>query len=101
MFRSRFLLLFGALAIAAWPCQITLPEKPDALRFAVIGDSGTGSRAQYDVAKQMADCYKAFAFQFVIMNGDNIYGSQGPKDFKSKFEEPYKPLLDAGVKFYA
>ena len=24
-----------------------------------------------------------------------------PQDFKKKFEMPYKPLLDAGVKFYA
>jgi hypothetical protein len=35
------------------------------------------------------------------MLGDNIYGGQGAEDFKSKFEVPYKPLLDAGVKFYA
>ena len=35
------------------------------------------------------------------MLGDNIYGGQGPRDFVDKFENPYKPLLDAGVKFYA
>jgi predicted MPP superfamily phosphohydrolase len=37
----------------------------------------------------------------VIMLGDNLYGSQRPADFVQKFERPYKPLLDAGVKFYA
>jgi 3',5'-cyclic AMP phosphodiesterase CpdA len=37
----------------------------------------------------------------VIMLGDNLYGSQGAADFVLKFERPYKPLLDAGVKFYA
>jgi 3',5'-cyclic AMP phosphodiesterase CpdA len=37
----------------------------------------------------------------VIMLGDNIYGGQSPRDFVDKFENPYKPLLDAGVKFYA
>jgi 3',5'-cyclic AMP phosphodiesterase CpdA len=37
----------------------------------------------------------------VIMLGDNIYGSHSPQDFARKFEQPYKPLLDAGVKFYA
>jgi 3',5'-cyclic AMP phosphodiesterase CpdA len=35
------------------------------------------------------------------MLGDNMYGSQNPRDFVQKFERPYKPLLDAGVKFYA
>ena len=35
------------------------------------------------------------------MLGDNIYGGDSPRDFARKFEEPYKPLLDAGVKFYA
>jgi predicted MPP superfamily phosphohydrolase len=33
--------------------------------------------------------------------GDNLYGSERPQDFQKKFEIPYKPLLDAGVKFYA
>jgi predicted MPP superfamily phosphohydrolase len=40
-------------------------------------------------------------FDFVIMLGDNIYGSHHPNDFTQKFELPYKPMLDAGVKFYA
>jgi Calcineurin-like phosphoesterase len=35
------------------------------------------------------------------MVGDNIYGSERPQDFQKKFEMPYKPLLDAGVTFYA
>jgi calcineurin-like phosphoesterase family protein len=37
----------------------------------------------------------------VILVGDNLYGSERPQDFERKFELPYKPLLDAGVKFYA
>ena len=35
------------------------------------------------------------------MLGDNMYGSERAIDFVNKFEKPYKPLLDAGVKFYA
>jgi Calcineurin-like phosphoesterase len=33
--------------------------------------------------------------------GDNIYGNDSVGDYQRKFELPYKPLLDAGVKFYA
>ena len=40
-------------------------------------------------------------FDFVTMDGDNIYGGHSPSDFHLKFEEPYKALLDEGVKFYA
>ena len=67
----------------------------------MIGDSGTGDQAQYDVARQMDDFRQKFSFDFVIMLGDNIYNGHAPKDFVNKFENPYKPLLDSGVKFYA
>ena len=43
-----------------------------------------------------------FDYKFVLMAGDNIYeGPATEDDYRLKFEEPYKPLLDAGVKFYA
>ena len=80
---------------------LKLPLQEKSVRFAVIGDSGTGEREQYDVAKQLELYRQKVAFDFVIMLGDNIYGGHTPKDFADKFEQPYKPLLDAGVKFYA
>ena len=49
----------------------------------------------------MAKVHERFPFELVITVGDNLYGSQRPKDFQTKFELPYKVLLDAGVKFYA
>jgi hypothetical protein len=35
------------------------------------------------------------------MTGDNLYGSERPKDYERKFALPYKALIDGGVKFYA
>jgi hypothetical protein len=35
------------------------------------------------------------------MLGDNIYGTHTPEDYRLKFEEPYRALLDAGVTFHA
>lgn len=81
--------------------DIKLPLKANSIRFAVIGDSGTGGREQYAIAEQMETFRQKVRFDFVIMLGDNIYGGHSPKDFANKFERPYKPLLDAGVKFYA
>jgi len=72
------------------------------IRFAVIGDTGTASTAQYDVGKQMVAFRSKFSFDFVIMVGDNLYGgSASADDFKTKFEGPYAQLLGGKVKFYA
>lgn len=88
-------------ATAAPPVDVRLPMKPKSVRFAVIGDNGTGDRPQYQVAEQMQRMHDAFPFDFVVMLGDNLYGGESPNDFKRKFEEPYAPLLSGGVKFYA
>lgn len=69
--------------------------------MAVIGDGGTGGKGQYEVAEQMEKYREKVSFDFVVMLGDNIYGGESTADMKKKFEDPYKPLLDAGVKFYA
>jgi 3',5'-cyclic AMP phosphodiesterase CpdA len=80
---------------------VELTGSPDAVRFAVIGDNGTGEQAQYEVGRQMAVAHGRFPFEFVLMLGDNMYGRQQPEDFRDKFERPYAALLAAGVTFYA
>ena len=85
----------------AAPLPLTLPNKADSLKFAVLGDFGTGSKEQYQLAAQMKRVHDQFPYELVILVGDNLYGSERPQDFVKKFETPYKPLLDAGVKFYA
>ncbi len=81
--------------------ELQLPLKPNSVRFAAIGDMGTGKPPQYEVAQRMIGVRSDFPFDFVITMGDNIYGGSRPRDYEKKFELPYKPLLDAGVKFYA
>jgi len=78
-----------------------LPNKADSLKFAIIGDSGTGASAQYKVAEQLIASRAKFQYEFVLMMGDNLYSGSGEKDYKKKFELPYKTLLDSRVKFYA
>lgn len=93
------LTLTVALARAASPPAPVLQN--GSLKFAVIGDNGNGERVEYDVGDQMAKARGTFPFDMVIMLGDNMYGSQSPKDFVNKFERPYADLLKAGVVFYA
>ena len=75
-----------------------LPNRANSVKFAAIGDNGTGSSEQTQVGAQMVKSRASFPFDFVIMLGDNMYG---PTDFVRKFELPYAALLTAGVKFQA
>ena len=65
-------------AQAAVAPRLTLPRKPGSIRFAVIGDSGRGHRPQYEIAAQMQAFRKEFAYDFVLMLGDNVYDSARP-----------------------
>jgi 3',5'-cyclic AMP phosphodiesterase CpdA len=81
---------------------LTLPaHSEEPLRFAVIGDTGTGAKAQYQIADRLTAARGKVPFEFVIMLGDNLYGGEAPGDFRKKFEKPYQNLLNSGIKFYA
>jgi hypothetical protein len=100
----RFLisaLLLLSLSFPGSAGDLLLPLRADSIRFAVIGDSGTGEKGEYEIGALLADYRTKFPFEFVIMMGDNLYGGEGPRDYQRKFELPFKALLDAGVKFYA
>lgn len=97
-----FVLMLLVLAVSALIAQdFTVPMKNGSVKFAVIGDTGTGDKHQLAVAKQLTATRAKFPFEFVVMVGDNIYGGNSARDYDKKFALPYKPLLDAGVKFYA
>jgi DNA repair exonuclease SbcCD nuclease subunit len=99
-FLMSVLLLVG-LTVAVPAQDLKLPMKMGSVKFAVIGDTGTGDSHQLAVARQLAAYRSKFPFDFVIMMGDNLYGGNSPKDYDKKFAIPYRPLTDAGVKFYA
>jgi hypothetical protein len=95
-------LIVRELSVDAAQGSMTLPNRADSVKFAVIGDSGRGWRPQHEVAARMVEYRTRFPFTFVLMAGDNIYeGPATPDDYRIKFEEPYKSLLDAGVRFFA
>lgn len=66
------------------------------IRFFATGDTGTGAKGQYDVAKAIEDKCKKDGCDFGILLGDNIYNSGvssiNDKQFIDKFENPYKKL---------
>ncbi|HEX4682876.1 MAG TPA: metallophosphoesterase [Gemmatimonadaceae bacterium] len=101
---ARLLITLVVAASTLWSVtaqDLTLPTAANSLKFAAMGDTGSGDTEQFDVANQMARFRAKFPFDMVIMLGDNIYGGQGASDLAKKFAQPYKALLDEGVKFYA
>ena len=89
------------LPIAGEVGALSLPNALASVKFAVIGDSGRGWRPQHEVAQQMVAYRARFPFAFVLMAGDNIYeGPATARDYREKFEEPYRQLLEDGVAIF-
>ena len=99
--RVLLAILLLVLAAPLTSQDLKLPNKEVSVKFAVLGDTGTGSNDQIGVAKMLTAYRAKFRFDFALLLGDNLYGSENPRDYVRKFETPYKALLDAGVKFYA
>jgi 3',5'-cyclic AMP phosphodiesterase CpdA len=81
--------------------SVILPMREGSVRIAVFGDTGRGSKEQYELGRVMNTYRQVFPYDMVIMTGDNIYGPDSAADMKKKFEDVYRPLIDQGVKFYA
>ncbi len=64
-------------------------------RFAVWGDSGTGSREQLEVASLAA----ATDPDLVLITGDVVYSSGAPHEIRPHYFEPYADFIDH-VPFY-
>lgn len=69
----------------------------DAVRFAVVGDSGTGGRNALRVGGQMAEAYRDRPFGLLVHTGDLVYYGDLVSRYTQVVERPFGPLLDAGV----
>jgi predicted phosphodiesterase len=94
-------MVFLLLLLIAHAQDVTLPLRSNSTRFLVLGDTGTGGREQREIGVRAEQYRQKTRFDFALLLGDNLYGSERPQDYVRKFEEPYRPLLEAGVKFYA
>ena len=101
MRRAFIVTLAFVLPLAAAAQELRLPNKDGSVKFAVIGDSGEPGTGQTAVARQMHTWLSKYPYKFVLMTGDNLYGSERARDYERKFSIPFKALLDAGVQFYA
>jgi hypothetical protein len=90
-----------ANAAAPAPVKVSLPNRKGSVRFAVIGDTGTGTDKQHQLGDILLRSRQAFPYEFVLLLGDNLYGGEKPADYKAKFQDVYQELLNQKIKFYA
>ncbi|MGD9712136.1 MAG: metallophosphoesterase [Thermomicrobiales bacterium] len=67
----------------------TAPDASGSVRFAAIGDSGTGSHAQYDIAAQLG----AADPDLVLHTGDVVYRRGALCHYGPKYFAPYETLI--------
>ena len=99
--RRAIIVALALCALGAATADGQAPAPADPVRFAVIGDMGTGTTRQYETGARLNTERQRFPYAFVITVGDNIYGSQNEQNLRRKFELPYKSIIDAGIPFYA
>lgn len=103
---ATLLLVFSAL-LSTTAQEFALPSVPTSVKFAVIGDSGTGEPAQYQVAAQMTRFHATFAFdrtsshfrQSPVPDRPSI-----PGRFTDKHEgtaSPFPPVHESPSPFFA
>src|SRR5262245_59788205 len=82
------------------PSSIFCSPVNDKIRFAVMGDWGTGDRDEIGVAKQMFAAHQRQPFDFVNSAGDNIYSNGAGRHFARNIEQPFANYLKERDKFY-
>ncbi|MEW6127605.1 MAG: metallophosphoesterase [Acidobacteriota bacterium] len=103
MTRRQALLSIAALSAGTLikPSSVFCSPVKDKLRFAVIGDWGTGDTDAINTAKQLITAHQSSALDFVISAGDNVYPNGSGRYFAKCFEQPFSELVKQKIKFYA
>ena len=96
--RSTIAILLTAVLLFHLTNVITVSQS---LTFAVVGDTGESGAEQRAIAAQMNNQRIKRKFDVALLLGDNIYPDGIGQGLEKEFAEPFKALLDAGVKFYA
>lgn len=100
--RREALLSIATMSAGAFikPSSVFCSPVKDKLRFAVVGDWGTGGSDQAAIARQMFLAHQRSAFDFVISAGDNVYPNGSGRYFAKHFEQPFAELLKERINFY-
>ncbi len=90
-------------SVASAAPAASLPDaESSVVRFAALGDTGSGEAGQREVARALATKCASAGCDFVTLLGDNLYpsgaSSSHAAEFESRFEVPYR---DVATDFFA
>ncbi len=94
-------LFVAALLVAGLPLsmaaqELRLPNKEGSVKFAVIGDSGTGGRNARQIGRQMAEPYRRSPFGLLVHPGDIVYYGDLATRYEQVFVHPLRPSSRPG-----
>jgi 3',5'-cyclic AMP phosphodiesterase CpdA len=100
--RREAILSIATISAAAFvkPSSVFCSPVKDKLRFAIVGDWGTGDRDAIGTAAQMFASHQRSPLDFVVSAGDNIYPNGSGRYFAKNFEQPFASLLKHPLSFY-
>lgn len=70
-------------------------------RFLMVGDAGTGTALQRQVSRQMLKRHRRAPIASAWLLGDNVYPNGESKHFERSLAQPFRPLIEAGVRLFA
>jgi 3',5'-cyclic AMP phosphodiesterase CpdA len=73
----------------------------NSMRFAVIGDWGTGDHDCIGIAGQMLTTHERTPMDLIIAAGDNVYPNGSGRHFAKAIEQPFAGMIKGKVPFYA
>ena len=99
--RRQAILSITAISAGALlkPSSVFCSPVNDKLRFAVVGDWGTGDRDEAKTADRMFAHHQVAPCDFDISAGDNVYPHGSGRHFSRNFEQPFAPFLKDRIKF--
>ncbi len=83
------------------PAQQSPAPRSERVRFAVIGDFGTGSATQYEVAEDLRKWITRNDADALVTTGDNIYPDGTSAHFEAAWHEPYGWVEAGGAEVVA
>src|SRR4051812_29404922 len=69
------------------------------VRFALLGDWGSGDEAEMSIAERMLASHVERPFDLIVGAGDNIYPNGSADKFAPNFERPFAELIKRKISF--
>jgi predicted MPP superfamily phosphohydrolase len=90
----------AAAGVLLRPSSVFCAPVKDRVRFAVIGDWGTGDHHEVGTVSQMFAVHQRVPLDFIVSAGDNVYPNGSGHHFGEKFERPFADLIKDRVSCY-